>query len=115
MTTVAVGMRKSVRTFVATRIGVVFGLAILLVIIIGVISYRNATRFVETTGQVAHTHEIHAQLEEVLSQLKDIEDGARGYVITGDQDYLEPYHAARAVVDESIRKLRQLTADDPSQ
>lgn len=92
-----------------------FGLAILLVITVGVISYRNATRFVETTGQVAHTHEAHAQLEEVLSQLKDIEDGARGYVITGDKDYLEPYHAARAVVDESVRKLRQLTADDPSQ
>lgn len=109
-------MRPSVQTFVGTtRIGIAFGLAVLLVIIVGVISYHNTTRFLESTGRVAHTHEVEAQLEEVLSQLKDIEDGARGYVITGDDDYLEPYHAARAVIDESIQRLRQLTAEDPSQ
>ncbi len=107
--------RQPVHTIIGTRISLVFGLAVLLVVTIGVVSYRSTTRFVESTGRVARTHEVEAQLEEVLSQLKDIEDGARGYVITGDEEYLEPYRAARAVVDASIRELRQLVADDASQ
>src|SRR5262249_11176547 len=36
------------------------------------------------------------QLEMLLSTLKDAESGQRGYLVTGDESYLQPYHAARA-------------------
>ena len=108
-------MRQSLRTFVQSRIGVAFGLAVLLVVVIGVVSYHNTAGLVQTAGLVARTHEVEAQLEEVLSQLKDVEDGARGYVIVGDEEYLEPYRAAKEVLGESIKELRQLAADNPAQ
>ena len=42
----------------------------------------------------------------------DSETAERGYVITGDESYLEPYRASVAVVDGQVRRVRELTADN---
>ena len=41
----------------------------------------------------------------LLSDLKDAETGQRGYIITGTEDYLEPYHAALQTVDIRLQSL----------
>jgi PAS domain S-box-containing protein len=92
-----------------------FVVAVFLILVTGVGSYRVTTQFVESAGRVAQTHHVQVHLEKLLSDLKDLEDGAQGYVITGEEEYLGPYRAARAVVDQSIKDLRQFTKDIPSQ
>ena len=88
-----------------------------LVILVGVgwVSHHTTTRLIEDTAWVAHTHEVLGSLQEVLSQMKDTETGQRGYLITGQARYLEPYHQALEKVHQSIADLRQLTADNPGQ
>ncbi len=54
-------------------------------------------------------------LDELLSGMKDAETGQRGYVITGEARYLEPYQGAREIVDQKLKSLRELTADNPIQ
>ena len=100
---------------IETRIGVGLGLVTLLVVVIGVTAYRSATRFVETAGQETQSHYVVMQLEKLLSEVADVEAGARGYVITGDEQYLQPYRVAAAAVGQSIEELRQLTLDSPQQ
>jgi len=98
-----------------TRIGLAFGFAVLLVLIIGVIGYRVTSEFVETVGRVAQTHHVQAHLEELFSQLKDIADGAHGYVLTGAEEDLAAYGAAKSVTGRSVDNLRELTAGNRNQ
>lgn len=48
------------------------------------------------------------QLAQTLSLFKDLETGARGFVLTGAEDYLEPYTLARAALPEAYAETRQI-------
>ena len=95
------------------RFGFAFALACLAVI--GVVSYLSVARLKENAAWVEHTHEVLSSLELLLAAATDSETAERGYVITGDQSYLEPYRQAAAVVDGQTRRLRALTADNRAQ
>lgn len=103
------------RSSLGTKITIGFGLALVLLLVISVVAHRNTRRLIETNRWVTHSEEVLTTLEAALSQIKDAETGQRGYVITGEERYLEPYHAAVGVVDQTLQKLRQLTVDNPSQ
>jgi CHASE3 domain sensor protein len=92
-----------------------FSLTLVILLVIGVVSYRNTTSFIETAHRVEHTHEVMTILERVFSLLKDAQRGSRGYVITGEEDYLEPYQEAIEKIDQTFRALRDSTADNPKQ
>ncbi|HEX4994805.1 MAG TPA: CHASE3 domain-containing protein [Methylomirabilota bacterium] len=64
---------------------------------------------------VSHTHEVLGQLEQVISTLKDAETGQRGYLLTGERAYLEPYEQAVPRLRGQFDQLRQLTADNAPQ
>ena len=64
---------------------------------------------------VSHTNEVLARLEAVLSTLKDAETGQRGYLLTGEANYLEPYREAVDRLPGQTIALRQLTLDNPAQ
>jgi PAS domain S-box-containing protein len=92
-----------------------FGLALLMLIVISVVSHRSTTQLVETARSVAHTRAVLEKLEAVLAQLASAETGARGYIVAGEERYLEPSRAAIAVIDQEVKELRRLTADNPNQ
>ena len=92
-----------------------FGLALTILIIIGSVSYRSMATLLETANSVTHTHEVLTKLESVISLLKDVETGQRGYLITGDARYLEPYDAAISKVKRVYEEVKGLTKDNPGQ
>jgi CHASE3 domain sensor protein len=51
-------------------------------------------------------------IDKVLSDLKDAETGQRGYLLTGDDRYLEPYTNSHTLVPAAIDRLRALAGDD---
>jgi len=82
---------------------------------IGVVAYRSIGALTSTSRLVTHTHQVLEHIAEVLSLLKDAETGQRGYVITGDEAFLEPYQAGTSNVHTVVKELRDLTADNPNQ
>jgi signal transduction histidine kinase len=86
-----------------------------LTILVGItlVSILNTRTLRKTSQWVAHTNEVISAFHETLSTLKDAETGQRGYLITGQVQYLEPYNDAVAQVGYHVRKLKKLTADDP--
>lgn len=92
-----------------------FGLASAILVLIGTTSYHSIREVIDTSNQVAQTQQKLIKLEGLLSQMKDAETGQRGYIITGKDDYLEPYEVAIANVDREIQELKKLTADNPKQ
>ena len=55
--------------------------------------------------QVRSNHNLLA-CGKLLSDMKDLETGERGYVITGSPIYLDPYHAAESVVGNDLAQLQ---------
>jgi PAS domain S-box-containing protein len=92
-----------------------FGMVLAVVVVNAVISYQNTLKVIENEYWVAHTHQVLTELENTLSTLKDAETGQRGYVLTGDKHYLEPYFAALSQINGNIKNIRQLTVDNSSQ
>ncbi|MEO6786986.1 MAG: CHASE3 domain-containing protein [Chthoniobacteraceae bacterium] len=100
---------------VGKKIGAGFLLAAAAIAIIGVASYRSTLKLVETAGWVAQTEDVLKNLEATISAAKDLETGRRGYVITGDEAFLEPYDAALARLDGLMGTLRLLIEDSGEQ
>ena len=97
------------------KIAAGFALAFLLLLGIGGVAYRSITSLRNTSQLIAHTYIVLEHVTGVLSLLKDAETGQRGYVITGDEAFLEPYQTGIAGVPAVIKDLRQLTTDNPHQ
>jgi diguanylate cyclase (GGDEF)-like protein len=66
------------------------------------LSSRAANATVEALQRVAERERAYARL---FSLLKDAETGQRGYIITGDRAYLEPYAAARGSMPATLAEL----------
>ena|SRR5579862_8502770 len=92
-----------------------FGLAAVTLLLVAGISYRNANTLIDTERWVAHTHQVRIELADMLSELKDAETGQRGYLLTGEESYLEPYKATLTTLKTSLDDVKKLTADNPDQ
>jgi PAS domain S-box-containing protein len=82
---------------------------------VGWLIYGNQRAEMESERGERHTREVIQQLSDLLSSLKGAETGQRGFIITGNPDYLEPYQASLAAIEIGLADLRRLTADDPGQ
>ena len=97
------------------KIAAGFTLAFLLLLAIGGVAYRSISLLANTSHVVTHTHEGLERIAGTLSLLKDAETGQRGYLITGEDSYLEPYNSGVEGLPKIVKELRELTADSPSQ
>jgi signal transduction histidine kinase/DNA-binding response OmpR family regulator/CHASE3 domain sensor protein len=105
------GMRLSLpaRSFVG------FVAAILAVIVISILSYQSLQSRSEGAARMAQTALVIQRLDGVLSTLKDAETGQRGFLLTGVEDYLDPYDLAVPALPGEISILRKSIAANPSQ
>lgn len=100
-----------------TQNRLLLGLGILLTLLVvnAAITYRNLDNLRSTSQWTEHTQEVLAALEVVFSDLKNAEAANRGYVITGNEDYLVPYQAAIGRFEKNIAALQDLTRDNTDQ
>ncbi|QKQ74712.1 response regulator [Nostoc sp. TCL240-02] len=103
------------RLKIGTKIGVSFALSLATLTTIGLISYQSTNDLIETSRKETHTYQVLSQLEDLNLQLTNAETGQRGYIITGEQRYLEPYNAAIELLNQKVKELQRLTADNPNQ
>ncbi|WP_437516118.1 CHASE3 domain-containing protein [Sorangium sp. So ce1099] len=86
-----------------------------LIVLIGlaVVSVHNAARLLEISQELKQTYRVLTELDELHAHFLDAETGQRGFIITGDDAFLEPYEAALHAIDVDYEELRRLTADSP--
>ena len=89
-----------------------YALAFGILAINAIITFGNLRAIAENSRAVAQTHEVIVGLEAVLSDLRNAETGQRGYLLTGDAQYLEPYLKAVASVNRSVAHLKEVTANN---
>ena len=97
------------------KVQLAFGTAILTLLAVGALSYRSMQISSESDRWVRHTHEVLEGLKDLRSARERIESSVRGYVLTGDESYLETYHASGLKAEEDEATVRGLTVDNPAQ
>jgi CHASE3 domain sensor protein/putative methionine-R-sulfoxide reductase with GAF domain len=95
------------------RIG--FGLSILILIVSSSISYLCIRSLMESAFWVNHTIEVKNNLSDLLSSVKDAETGQRGFLITQEDAFLQPFNGANDIAINKLDKVQQLTVDNPVQ
>jgi PAS domain S-box-containing protein len=90
-------------------------LVVLLIVASAILSAYNVQRLRQDSQQVDHTHQVIATLEAVIEAVRDAESGQRGYIITGNSSYLDPYRGTAVVTEDLIQRIATLSADNPKQ
>ncbi|HEY0483283.1 MAG TPA: CHASE3 domain-containing protein [Kofleriaceae bacterium] len=97
------------------KLGGGFAVTVIALIVIAVAGFRSAKSLITNDQWVAHTHQVRRDLAELLAQIINAETGERGFVITGKEEFLEPYTKALQKIDPTYAEVRQLTLDNPEQ
>src|SRR5690606_41490218 len=75
---------------------------------IGIFSYYSSSRLDNAFKQSDHTREVILQAEKIMSTLKDIESGVRGYIYIKDSTFIQPYNSGRMAIINELRLLDSL-------
>ena len=87
----------------------------MILLLVAGLLYRNGRNSIEASEWVSHTHEVLAELEATLSAVAEAQTAARGYIITGQEVFLQPHQAAVQTVRANLDRLKSLTVDNPRQ
>ncbi|OMQ39164.1 two-component system sensor histidine kinase/response regulator [Pseudomonas putida] len=73
------------------------------------------TYLLSTIQWVEHTDRVINNANEAVKLTVDLETGMRGFLLTSDEKFLEPYETAKPRIEVVLRTLLELTADNPVQ
>lgn len=105
------------RVVMTIKIKIVAGCLVPLVLLlaVGLAGMKSTKKMSETNEWVDHTHNVMAEAKRVLGSAVDMETGMRGYLLAGDEAFLEPYRDGGERFDLLIDRLRRTVSDNPSQ
>ena len=102
---------RSFKRLLRRAVAVPVALLALLAIILGI----EILSLTSTLRRVEHTDEVMTDARQAMRNMIDMESSARGFELTGDERFLEPFQNAKSQLPVNIDALAQLTRDNPSQ
>ena len=106
-------MKTIIRKFkIDSRIRVGYGSAFFLLLISYLLTLFTNRQLLNQAGFVDNSNKIITYIDEILSDVKDGETGLRGYIVTKDQRFLDPYYTSRVMVDSAYIHLRSFIPTD---
>ncbi|MGE5496613.1 MAG: sensor histidine kinase, partial [Syntrophothermus sp.] len=90
---------------------VLFTGGIIVLVTISLITYRTVLLMMNNEGELVKNYRIRDGLEEVLSIMNEAETGQRGFIITGNEAYLNPFIAADSRIQDKLETLDELLFD----
>ena len=90
-------------------------LALALLIFVGIFSFWNTFALVATNHSQVQLRMLQSELQEIISTMADAETGTRGYLLVGDETYLEPYQRALKVAGQQVERVEKLMHAVPGQ
>ncbi|MDG9758066.1 methyl-accepting chemotaxis protein [Pseudomonas sediminis] len=92
-----------------------FGVVLLIIFVLVLSTWRGFDQVERTVRLNIHTHDVINEASDLLASLLNMETGARGFVITGGEQFLGPLEAGEKDFQVHMAELRQLTRDNPAQ
>ena len=90
-------------------------LSAVILISVLVIFYNNTQKVKSASESVEHTQEVLSKSDKVLLDVVNTQVGFRGYLLTGNEIFLEPYNNALNTTNSTLAELKELTKDNSHQ
>ena len=97
------------------QIQLAFATALLLLLTLGFLAYQSADSLREALRWEEHTQKTLLQLDDTLALAIDAETGGRGFIITGNDTFLEPFRQTERKINQNLMELRGQITDNPKQ
>jgi methyl-accepting chemotaxis protein len=110
-----VGIRMIRSRSFGIKVALGFGVLFLMLLVIETVGYVSIARLWNNTNELRENYAAIDRLSELILTIEDAETGQRGFLLTGNEIYLEPYAAANSSIYKIVNQLRDLTAADPQQ
>ena len=88
---------------------------LVLLLVLGGVSAFNVNAITERAGWVNHTYVVLGKAQDIVASAVDMETGMRGFLLAGEEQFLEPYNSGRALISEQIANLQETVSDNPGQ
>ncbi len=95
--------------------GPLFASILFVVLINAGLAFGAIHNLLQSEFWLSHTWQVIGQVETIMGSAKDLETGVRGYVITGELEYLRPYQDARSRIFQEVDQFATLTSDNVRQ
>ncbi|MBD2043710.1 methyl-accepting chemotaxis protein [Microcoleus sp. FACHB-672] len=92
-----------------------FSAIIVVMAINGLISKLTVNGLVLTASEVMHSYRVQTKLQELEETLVDVQLGERGFILTKNEDFLQPYKDAQKNLPNNFKEAKSLLKDDPVQ
>jgi PAS domain S-box-containing protein len=97
------------------RANLFYIISIILLITVLVIFYANSQKEIASSRKLLHTQVVINKSNEVLLDVLNIETGFRGYLLSANKVFLEPYELSKTTVNANLDTLEVLIKDNPNQ
>jgi signal transduction histidine kinase/CHASE3 domain sensor protein len=94
---------------------ITFAFIVFILLIVSFLTYRNLVNYTEEVNWVKHSYQILRISEMTLSALTDAETGHRGYQLTRDTTFIDPYYTATKTIPPLVKTLDSLVSDNSQQ
>lgn len=94
---------------------IIFVVSVAIIFFIGGITFKHITVLKKSSDYVNNSYEVNIELERLISYIKDAETGQRGYILSKDKIFLEPYYNSKTLVKKSFKRVSTLTANSRTQ
>ena len=92
-----------------------FSIPLVSIIALAILVYVSIHSLLDANHWVDHTHKVIREAQSLQSGMIDMETGMRGYLVSGKDEFLEPYVEGKKVFTRTIGELKQTVSDNPSQ
>jgi methyl-accepting chemotaxis protein len=100
---------------IGKKIATGFGLSLLVLLVVALVAFQGALQLTETTQGLVETRENLRTIREVRALIVDAETGQRGFLLSGDPNYLQPYEQALRDLNTDLSAMRKAMAGAPEQ
>jgi len=97
------------------QLQIVFSVSVVLLVLSLAASFYSTQKLIYNSQLVNHTNQVLIEAENIISYMKDAETGQRGFLVTLDPVFLQPYNGSYEKITASYNTLAILTSDNPAQ
>ena len=108
-------MTAFARLRLVAKLAIVFAALILATAGSALVTWRSLAAMREAATWNDHTHLVLEQVQGLASAMVNQETGLRGYLLAGDEAFLDPYRGGAKAYGQAMERIRALTADNPQQ
>lgn len=103
------------RTTLTRNLQIGFGFSLLLLIFSSLASYISIRNLLKSADLVDHSNDVVQKLEMIMSTMKDAETGQRGYLLTNEEEFLEPFTGSYSKSVALANEVQDMTRDNVRQ